>query len=131
MRNLLSGSVLFVEKGKGGDALKKFRKHLKRKAHQIKGVAMDSTFAHTAFLFWCEKSQSFGLSCLKRMTKTIKKHLEGILGYWKHSSLTNARQERFKNKVSWLTRQAYDYRDEEYLHLKIYDLPHLTRKRDL
>jgi len=87
--------------------LKKFRKHLKRKAHQIKGVTIDSTLAHTAFLLWCEKSWSFGLSYLNRMTKTIKKHLKGILGYWKHSSLTNARQERFNNKVGWLTRQAY------------------------
>jgi len=35
------------------------------------------------------------------------------------------------NKVGWLTRQAYGYRDEEDLYLKIYDLPHLTTKRDL
>ena len=56
------------------------------------------------------------------------KHLEGNLGYWKHGSLTNASQEEFNNKVGWLTRQAYGYRDEEYLYLKIYDLPHLTTK---
>ena len=62
------------------------------------------------------------------MVKTIMKHLEGNLGYWKHGSLTNASQEEFNNKVGWLTRQAYGYRDEEYLYLKIYDLPHLTTK---
>jgi len=42
----------------------------------------------------------------------------------KLDSLTNASQEGFNNKVGWLTRQAYGYRDEEYLYLKIYDLPH-------
>jgi len=46
VRDLLSGSVLFVGKGKGGNALKKFRKRLKRKAHQIKGVAMDMSNAY-------------------------------------------------------------------------------------
>ena len=234
VRDLISGSVLFVGKGKGRDSLKKFRKRLKRKAHQIKGVAMDmsnaysawvaevlpdadiiydhfhlvklmndrmnqlrrstmnqleedqkkelkgkrflllrneenldteaqeelkkiretyadlgvasamkealrniykmamdSTLARTAFLLWCKKARASGIGCLKRMAKTIESHLNGILGYWRHGSLTNASQEGFNNKVGWLTRQAYGYRDEEYLHLKIYDLPHLTTRRDL
>ena len=43
--------------------------------------------------------------------------------------ITNPSQEGFNNKIGWLTRQAYGYKDEEYLHLKIYDLPNLkTRK---
>jgi len=43
--------------------------------------------------------------------------------------MTSASQEGFNNKIGWLTRQAYGYKDEDYLHLKIYDLPNLqTRK---
>ena len=231
VRDLISGSVLFVGKGKGGDALNKFRNRVKRKAKQIKAVAMDmansytawvhevlpdadiiydhfhliklmndrmnnlrrstmnkldeeqrkelkgkrnlllrneedlnkkdleqlerlrdtfadlgtasfmkeclrniyrlamdSTLARKAFELWCDKANASGVYCLKQMAKTITKRMEGILGFWKHGSLTNASQEGFNNKVGWLTRQAYGYRDEEYLHLKIYDLPHLSTR---
>ena len=234
VRDLISGSVLFVGKGKGGDSLSKFKKRLKRKSKQIKAVAIDmansysawvsevlpeadiiydhfhliklmndrmnrlrrstmnkledsqkkelkgkrflllrneedldfeakeelknlrDTFAdlgtasvmkeclrriykiapdcllaRTAFLLWCEKAQASGVFCLKQMAKTIRRRLEGILGYWRHGSLTSASQEGFNNKVGWLTRQAYGYRDEEYLHLKIYDLPNLSTRKDL
>jgi transposase len=31
--------------------------------------------------------------------------------------------EGFNNKIGWLNRQAYGYRDEEYFKLKIFDLP--------
>jgi len=33
--------------------------------------------------------------------------------------------------IGWLTRQAYGYRDETYLHLKIYDLPNLSTRKEL
>lgn len=234
VRDLISGSVLFVGKGKGADALKKFRKRLKRKAGQIRAVSMDMSNAYTAwvkevlpgadliydhfhlvklmndklnnlrrstmarledeqkkelkgkrfllirnketlnadaldqletlkgefeelgtawfmkeclrniysmthdsanarlaFELWCDKALASGVACLKTMAKTIKSHIEGILGYWRHGSLTNAGHEGFNNKIGWLTRQAYGYRDEEYLHLKIYDLPNLSTRRDL
>ncbi|NCD32920.1 MAG: hypothetical protein EOL87_05805 [Spartobacteria bacterium] len=45
--------------------------------------------------------------------------------------MTNASQEGFNNKIGWLTRQAYGYRDEKYLHLKIYDLPFLNIRKEL
>ena len=48
---------------------------------------------------------------------------EGILGYWKYDGLTSAGMEGFNNKVRTLIRQAYGYRDEEYMKLKIFDLP--------
>ena len=234
VRDLTSGSVLFVGKGKGGDALKKFRKRLKRRASQIRAVSMDmsnayaawvkevlpdadlifdhfhliklmndklnnlrrstmskledeqkkelkgkrfllvrnhetlddkaeqeleklkdefedlgtawllkealrniytmtndSATARLAFDLWCDKAVKSGIACLKTMAKTISSHIEGILGYWRHGFFTNASHEGFNNKIGWLTRQAYGYRDEEYLHLKIYDLPHLRTRGDL
>ena len=51
------------------------------------------------------------------MAKTIRNRLTGLLAYWKHAKLTSASQERFNNKIGWLTRQAYGYHDEKYLHL--------------
>ncbi len=234
VRDMDSGAVLFIGKGKGGDALKKFRKRLKRRAKQIKAVAIDMAnsysawvkevlpdadivydhfhviklmnermnnlrkstmnklaaeqkkelkgkrflllrneenlsteaaddlkrlrfefkdlgttsmmkeylrniyklaesyeLARTAFLLWAEKAEASGIHCLKQMAKTIRRRLDGLLAYWKHAKLTSASQEGFNNKIGWLTRQAYGYHDEKYLHLKIYDLPNLSTRRNL
>ena len=45
--------------------------------------------------------------------------------------LTSASMEGFNNKIRWLIRQAYGYRDEEYFRLKIFDLPNVKTERDL
>ena len=234
VRDLDSGAVLFVGKGKGGDALKKFRKRLKHGAKHIKAVAIDMAnsysawvkevlpdadivydhfhviklmnermnnlrrttmnkledeqkkelkgkrdlllrneenlsaadadelnklriefsdlgtasfmkeylrniykladsyeLARTAFLLWCQKAEASGIRCLKQMAKTIRKRLQGLLGYWRHNRITSASQEGFNNKIGWLTRQAYGYHDEGYLHLKIYDLPNISTRKQL
>lgn len=234
VRDLESGAVLFIGKGKGGDALKKFRKRIKRKAKQIKAVAIDmansysawvadvlpdadivydhfhviklmnermdklrrstmnklcdeqkkqlknkrwlllrnvenlsaeakgeldqlrgefddlgtasamkeylrniyriangATVAKLAFEKWCAMADESGIACLKQMARTIRRRMDGLLAYWQHGYLTNASQEGFNNKIGWLTRQAYGYRDELYLHLKIYDLPNLSTSRRL
>ncbi len=39
--------------------------------------------------------------------------------------------QRQSRRVQQQNHQAYGYRDEEYLHLQIYDLPHLTTRRYL
>ena len=54
---------------------------------------------------------------------TMEKHWEGILGFWRFGGATNAAMEGFNNKVRTMLRQAYGYRDDEYMILKIYDLP--------
>jgi transposase len=234
VRDLESGAVLFIGNGKGGDALKKFRKRIKRRAKQIKAVAIDmansysawvsevlpdadivydhfhvvksmndklntlrrntmsqleddqkkelkgkrflllrnvetlsqrskleleklrgqfdslgtasamkeylrniykiapnADIAELAFKKWCTMADDSGVSCLKTMAKTIRRRMKGMLSFWNHNRLTNASQEGFNNKIGWLTRQAYGYRDEEYLHLKIYDLPNLKMKKML
>jgi transposase len=234
VRDLDSGAVLFIGKGKGGDALKKFRKRIRRKAKQIKAVAIDmansysawvaevlpdadivydhfhviksmndklntlrrstmnqleddqkkelkgkrflllrneeslsveakeelgelrerfadlgtasamkeylrniykmapgASLAKLAFDRWCAMADESGIACLKTMAKTIRQRMEGLLAYWNHGCLTSASQEGFNNKIGWLTRQAYGYRDEHYLHLKIYDLPNLSTRRSL
>lgn len=46
--DLISGSVLYVGKGKSGDALKKFRKRLKHRAGQIRAIPMDMSNAFAA-----------------------------------------------------------------------------------
>jgi len=234
VRDLESGAVLYVGKGKGVDAMKKFGKRIKRRAKQIVAVAMDMSnvysawvkevlpdadivydhfhviklmnermdglrrrtmnkleseqkkelknkrflllrneeslspeaadelkalrfefkdlgtaslmkehlrniykmantwpLARTAFLLWCQKAEASGIQCLKQMAKTIRHRLDGLLAFWRHNRITNASQEGFNNKIGWLTRQAYGYRDERYLILKIYDLPHLSIRKSM
>ena len=232
VRDLESGGVLFIGKGKGGQALEPLKSRLRRKAKQIEAVAMDMSNAYAAwigevlpnaeivydhfhviklmnermdalrrstmnklgeeqkkelkgqrylflrnqedlsgeaarslkklrfeyadlgtasmmkeylrniyrmadgvdtardaFTLWCDKAEASAIHCLKQMAKTIRKRIEGLLAFWKHDRLTSASQEGFNNKIGWLTRQAYGYRDEEFLHLKIYDLPNISTRK--
>ncbi|NCC41850.1 MAG: ISL3 family transposase [Gammaproteobacteria bacterium] len=99
---------------------------LKECLRRIYILADCSYHAKLAFLLWCDKAEASGISCLEKMAKAIKQRLPGLLAYWKHNKITSASQEGFNNKIGWLTRQAYGYRDEEYLHLKIFDLPNLS-----
>jgi len=102
---------------------------MKEYLRNIYRIADSSELARTAFTLWCEKAEASAIFCLKQMAKTIRKRIEGLVSFWKHHRITSASQEGFNNKIGWLTRQAYGYKDKEYLHLKIYDLPNLkTRK---
>ena len=51
-RDLVSGDVLFIGKGKSGEALKPFEKRLKRRAKHIKAVAIDMANSYSA---WAEE----------------------------------------------------------------------------
>ena len=104
---------------------------MKEYLRNIYKLADTSSLAERAFIRWCEKAEESGVACLKRMANTIRKRIKGLISFWDHKRLTSASQEGFNNKIGWLTRQAYGYRDEEYLHLKIYDLPHLSLKSRL
>ena len=64
------------------------------------------------------------------MAKTIGKYSAGIMAFGE-TGITSASMEGFNNKIGWLTRQAYGYRDEEYLILKIFNLPNLKVTKEL
>ncbi len=104
---------------------------MKEYLRNIYKLAPSAGIARQAFEKWCAMADASGIACLKTMAKTIRQRMDGLLGYWKQGCLTSASQEGFNNKIGWLTRQAYGYRDERYLHLKIYDLPNLLSRRNL
>ena len=60
------------------------------------------------------------------MAQTIRDKLEGIVTYWTFRRISNARMEGFNNKIRWLIKQAYGFRDREYFVLKIYQLPEIS-----
>ncbi len=65
------------------------------------------------------------------MAKTIRKNLNGIKTYWTYRKLTNAKIEGFNNKIRWLIRQAYGFRDREYFKLKIFQLPEISSVKEI
>jgi len=97
-----------------------------RRIYRIK----DLVFVENALQYWCEKAKLSKIPELTSMAETLRKHAKGIIAFWK-TGITSASMEGFNNKIGWLTRQAYGYRDEEYLILKIFDLPNLKIAKQL
>jgi transposase len=103
---------------------------LKESLRGIYRNATDRYQAERILTTWCMVADLCGIPEMKTMARTIRNHSEGILAYWTHGHLTSASMEGFNNKLRWLIRQAYGYRDEEYFTLKIYDLPNIRTERD-
>lgn len=74
---------------------------------------------------WIAKARASDVRHLETMANTMEKNLEGVLGFWKFPGATNAKTEGFNNKIRWLVKQAYGYRDWRYFRLKVFDLPNL------
>ena len=94
-------------------------------------TAQDSWHAGAAFHCWCRLAEETGIPEQKTMARTIRNNLEGIKTYWTFHHLTNASTEGFNNKIRWLIRQAYGFRDREYLKLKIYQLPEISCEKEI
>ena len=65
------------------------------------------------------------------MAKTIRSKIDGIVTYWTFGGISNASMEGFNNKIRWLIRQAYGFRDREYFKLKIFQLPEISSVREI
>jgi len=96
---------------------------MKEALRSIYRMAGDDFKAEAAFKNWIAIARKTEVKELLEMAKTIENNLRGIVAYWKTDSLSNAAMEGFNNKIRWLIRQAYGFRDKEYFTLKIYNLP--------
>jgi len=104
---------------------------LKEALRSIYRRAENDTQAEAALINWCAIARQTEVHELIQMANTIEKHMKGITAYWRTGGLSNASMEGFNNKIRWLMRQAYGYRDDEYFKWKIYDLPNLKTKKQL
>ena len=93
--------------------------------------AKDSYHARIAFHRWCKLAEETGILELKTMARTIRDKLDGIVTYWTFRHISNAKMEGFNNKIRWLIKQAYGFRDREYFKLKIYQLPEISSEKSL
>ena len=104
---------------------------LKERLRNVYSMARDPLVAEWMFADWCATAGASYIPEMRTMAKTIRTHIEGILAYWTTDGITSAPMEGFNNKLRWLIRQAYGYRDDEYFTLKIFDLPNVRTERDL
>ena len=94
-------------------------------------IAQNAYHATILLHRWCKEAEETLVPELKTMAKTIRDRMEGITSYWTFEHLSNASMEGFNNKIRWLNRMAYGFRDIEYLKLKIYQLPEINCEKSL
>lgn len=90
-----------------------------------------SYHAKIAFHRWCKLAEETAIPELRSMARTIRDKLDGIAAFWTFHHLTNASMEGFNNKIRWLIRQAYGFRDREYFKLKIFQLPEISSTKEI
>jgi transposase len=78
----------------------------------------DEEAAQSLLLDWITYAESTGIRMLKDFAKTLRLHAWGILAYYDHP-ISTAALEGTNNKIKTMKRQAYGFRDQEFLRLKI------------
>jgi transposase len=78
----------------------------------------DQEAAQALLLEWVTYAESTGIRMLQDFAKTLRAHAWGILAYYDHPISTSP-LEGTNNKIKTMKRQAYGFRDQEFLKLKI------------
>jgi transposase len=79
----------------------------------------DEQTAQAFLLDWIAQAESSGIGMLKQFAKTLRLHALGILA-WYDYPISTGPLEGTNNKIKTMKRQAYGFRDPEFLKLKIY-----------
>jgi transposase len=79
----------------------------------------DEHEARVFLLDWIAQAESSGVRMLHKFAQTLRAHAGGILAWYDHPISTGP-LEGTNNKIKTMKRQAYGYRDPEFLKLKIY-----------
>jgi transposase len=78
----------------------------------------DQEAAEAVLLDWIAYAESTGIRMLHDFAKTLRFHACGILAYYDYPISTGP-LEGTNNKIKTMKRQAYGFRDQEFLKLKI------------
>ena len=79
----------------------------------------DEAEARVFLLDWIAQAETSGVRMLLKFAQTLRAHAWGILAWYDHPISTGP-LEGTNNKIKTMKRQAYGYRDQEFLKLKIY-----------
>jgi transposase len=74
--------------------------------------------AQALLMQWIVEAESTGIRALQSFAKTLRAHAWGILAYYDYPISTGP-LEGTNNKIKTMKRQAYGFRDKEFLKLKI------------
>ena len=75
-------------------------------------------FATTFLDGWIRRAEASGIKVLQQMAKTLAAHRSGLLAYY-DVMISSGPMEGTNNKIKTMKRQAYGFRDREFLKLKI------------
>jgi transposase len=78
----------------------------------------DQETAQAFLLDWIAQAESSGIRMLIQFAKTLRFHAWGILAYYDYPISTGP-LEGTNNKIKTMKRQAYGFRDQDFLKLKI------------
>jgi transposase len=78
----------------------------------------DRESAEGLLMDWIVYAESTGIRMLKQFARTLRLHAQGILAYYDYPISTGP-LEGTNNKIKTMKRQAYGFRDPEFLKLKI------------
>jgi transposase len=85
----------------------------------------DQPAAQRFFDDWIARAQVSGIRMLQQFAVTLATHRHGILA-WYDCPISTAPLEGTNTKIRVMQRQAYGFRDDEFLRLKIYGLHETT-----
>jgi transposase len=98
--------------------------HLKEELNEI-WEQEDQETAQALLLDWIVYAESTGIRMLQQFAKTLRFHALGILA-WYDFSISTGKLEGTNNKIKTMKRQAYGFRDPEFLRLKILGIHETT-----
>jgi len=78
----------------------------------------DEEAAQALMMDWIAYAESTGIRMLHQFARSLRIHASGILSYYDYSISTGP-LEGTNNKIKTMKRQAYGFRDSEFLRLKI------------
>ena len=78
----------------------------------------DEQQAQALLMDWILYAESTGIRVLRRFARTLRRHAIGILA-WYDYPISTGPLEGTNNKIKTMKRQAYGFRDPEFLRLKI------------
>ncbi len=78
----------------------------------------DQDTAQALLMDWITYAESTGIGMLRKFAQTLRAHAWGILAWYDHAISTGP-LEGTNNKIKTMKRQAYGFRDQEFLRLKI------------
>ncbi len=91
--------------------------HLKDQLREI-WEQDDQETAQALLLDWIAYAESSGIRMLQKFARTLRFHAFGILA-WYDYPISTGPLEGTNNKIKTMKRQAYGFRDPEFLRLKI------------